>query len=287
MCGVALNAFLNWILIFGNLGAPAMGLEGAGVATLISRIAVMLGVIGYPASSPSLRAFWPKRWLAPGIIPAARKILSVGLPAGAMTLSEVSGFAFGSIMMGWIGVGPLAAHQIAMTCAATVFMVPLGLSQAVSVRVGQAQGAGRFETLRPIIFGALALSILIMSTSLCAFVFCGNSIASWFIDDLEVRRITAQLLFMGGIYQIFDGIQVVSAGALRGFKDTTIPMWLGVLSYWLVGLPVSWTAAFFFGGGARGIWLGFVVGLAFASSSLLLRVRWRMAQIPDAAMRKV
>ena len=280
MSGVALNAFLNWILIFGNWGAPAMGLNGAGVATLIARAAVMVVVLGYPAASPTLRTSWPKRWLAPGIFEAARRILSVGLPSGAMTLFEVSGFAFGAIMVGWIGVDPLAANQIAMTCVATTFMVPLGLSQAVSVRVGQARGAGRFAVIRPVVFGALVLAVLFMSTSLVAFVFGGKAIAAWFIQDPAVRLMTAQLLLMGGIFQIFDGIQVVSAGALRGFEDTKIPMWIGVLSYWLVALPVSWTAAFAFGAGARGIWLGFVVGLAVAAAALFSRVRWRMARTP-------
>ena len=277
MAGVGLNAFLNWILIFGNWGAPAMGLEGAGFATLTARIAVMLAVIGYTAASHLLRKFWPSRWLVPGIFQAARRILAVGLPAGVMTLFEVSGFAFGAIMVGWIGVDPLAANQIAMTCVGTTFMVPLGLSQAVSVRVGQARGAGRFEVIRPIVFGSVVLAILFMSTSLVAFVFGGKIIAAWFIEDPVVRVMTAQLLLMGGIFQIFDGIQVVSAGALRGFKDTMVPMWIGILSYWLVALPVSYLAAFEFKAGARGIWVGFVVGLAVAAVALFSRVRWRLA----------
>jgi MATE family multidrug resistance protein len=278
LAGVALNAFLNWILIFGNWGAPRMGLEGAGLATLLARIAVMCAVIVYPLASPSLRASWPSRWLAPGILPAVRRILSVGLPAGAMHLCEVSGFAFGAIMMGWIGVAPLAAHQIAITCVSTTFMVPLGLSQAVCVRVGHARGAGRFGLLRPIVFGALALAVLFMSASLTAFVFGGKTIAGWFIEDPEVRLLTAQLLLLGGLFQIVDGIQVVSSGALRGFQDTKIPMGIGILSYWVVALPVSWTAAFVFHAGARGIWLGFVVGLAVAATALFSRLRWRISR---------
>jgi MATE family multidrug resistance protein len=224
-----------------------------------------------------LRAYWPTRWLVPQIIPALRRILSIGLPAGAQHLFEVSGFAFGSIMMGWIGVAALAAHQIAMTCVTTTFMVPLGLAQAVSVRVGHARGSGRLEPLRLIITGALAMAILFMSTSLVAFLFGGKVISGWFIQDQEVRLLTAQLLVMGGIFQIFDGIQVVSAGALRGFEDARVPMWIGILSYWAVALPVSWAAAFVFGAGARGIWLGFVVGLAVAAAALFSRVRWRIA----------
>jgi len=277
LAGVGLNAFLNWILIFGNWGAPVMGIEGAGLATLLSRIAVMVALIIYPVTSHSLRAFWPERWLAPGIFPAVRGILAVGLPVGGLYLFEVGGFSFGAIMMGWIGVVPLAAHQIAMTCVTTTFMVPLGLSQAVCVRVGHARGAGKAGLLRSIVFGALALAVVFMCASLAAFILGGKTIAGWFIADPDVRLLTAQILVLGGIFQIFDGIQVVSAGALRGFQDTKIPMGIGIFSYWVVALPVSWASAFVFGFGARGIWVGFVVGLAVAAAALSFRVRWRIA----------
>ncbi|MEI6034712.1 MAG: MATE family efflux transporter [Verrucomicrobiae bacterium] len=278
LAGVGLNAFLNWIFIFGNWHAPAMGIEGAGLATLLARTAVMFAVIAHPLSSLRLRASWPSRWLAPGIISSARRILSVGLPAGGMHLFEVSGFAFGAIMMGWLGVTALAAHQIAMTCVSTTFMVPLGLSQAVCVRVGHARGSGRADLLRPIVFGALVLAAAFMSASLAGFILGGKTIAGWFIGDPDVRVLAAQFLLLGGVFQIFDGIQVVSAGALRGFHDTKIPMGIGVLSYWVVALPVSWAAAFVFGAGAPGIWLGFVVGLAVSAAALFSRARWRVAK---------
>lgn len=279
MAGVLLNAALAWILIFGKCGVPAMGLEGAGLATLLARIAVMVAVIVYPAMSRTLRAAWPSQWFTGEFVVSAKKILTIGLPAGGLHLCEVSAFAFGSIMMGWIGVVPLAAHQIAMTCAATTFMFPLGVSQAACVRVGQVRGAGRLDRLKPIIFGALVLAVGLMSAFVLIFTIFGRAIAGWFITDPAVVLLTSQLLLIAGIFQIFDGIQVVSAGVLRGFEDTKIPMFIGVLSYWLVVLPVSWVLAFFLGAGAQGVWSGFVVGLAVAAATLFARVTWRLRSV--------
>lgn len=280
LSGVALNAVLNWVLIFGHWGAPAMGLVGAAWATLAARTAVMVAVLVYASASSGLRGCWPARWLVPGIGRAAAGILSVGLPAGGMVVFEVGGFAAGSIMMGWLGAPALAAHQIAMTCAGTAFMVPLGLSQAVAVRVGHARGAGKFARIRPVVYGAHILAVLFMGTTFAAFVFGGRSIAGWFVADSEVVLLAARLLFMAGIFQIVDGVQVVSAGTLRGFADTSGPMWIGIFSYWVVALPVSWAAAFALGGGPVGIWLGYVVGLAVAAATLFARVRRRVTALP-------
>jgi MATE family multidrug resistance protein len=280
LCGVVLNAALNWALIFGHWGAPTMGLVGAAWATLVARTAVMVAVIAYASASRRLRGAWPAKWLVPGILRATGAILSVGLPTGGMVVFEVGGFAAGSIMMGWLGASALAAHQIAMTCAGTAFMVPLGLSQAVAVRVGHARGAERFARIRPIVYGAHILTILFMGTTFAAFVFAGKSIAGWFVSDPEVVRLAAQLLFVAGVFQIMDGVQVVAAGTLRGFADTRGPMWIGIFSYWVVALPVSWTAAFALGGGAVGIWAGYVVGLSVAAATLFARVYRRVSRLP-------
>ena len=281
MGGVLLNALLAWVLIFGKWGAPAMGLTGAGLATLLARIVVMAAVFAYPLLSRSLREAWPSDWFAGGAGVAIARILSIGLPAGALHLCEVSGFAMGSLMMGWLGVIPLAAHQIAITCGATTFMVPLGLSQAVCVRVGRARGAGHQERLRPIIFGALGLAVVVMGMFAVVFMLCGKSISGWFVSDPQVVFLTSQLLFIAGVFQIFDGVQVVSSGALRGFEDTRIPMFIGILSYWVVVLPVSWVAGFALGGGAQGVWFGFVVGLVVAAGALLWRVLWRIGRTAE------
>lgn len=276
--GVFLNIFLNWVFIFGNLGVPAMGLEGAGVATLLARIASAVVLFLYPRMVRGLREAWPRGRLLAGSLGPARILLRIGLPAGGMHLFEVSGFAFGSLMMGWISVNALAAHQIAIICAATTFMVPLGLSQALCVRVGQSRGSGRLESLRPIILGGGLLAVGIMSLFMAGFIFGGRFLAAAFIDEPEVVALTAQLLMLAGIFQIFDGLQIVAAGTLRGFEDTRVPMLIGIFSYWVVALPVSYTGAFVLGWGAPAVWGGFVVGLAVAAFTLSIRVRKKLLE---------
>ena len=175
IAGVSLNVGLNWILIYGNLGVPAMGLDGAGVATLLARIAVAAAIVVYMLLAPALKENLPVDWLATGLIAEIRRLLAIGLPSGGMHLAEMSGFAFGSLMMGWLGAEALAAHQIAITCAATTFMIPLGLSQAVSVRIGQARGAGEKGRYLPIVFGAFGITVLFMAIFAVAFMSAGAS----------------------------------------------------------------------------------------------------------------
>ena len=279
IAGVLLNVVLNWVLIYGNLGAPKMGLEGAGLATLLARIVTMVLIFSHVLLSPVLRISRPVKWLAAGLWIQVRPLLAIGLPAGMMYLSEVSGFAFGSIMIGWLGIAPLAAHQIAITCAATTFMLPLGLSQAVGVRIGQARGANEMFRCQPVIFGALGLAVALMAGFAVMFMMAGTLIAGWFVTAPAIVTLAAQLLRMAAFFQIFDGIQVVCSGALRGFEDARVPMFIGILAYWVVALPVSYACAFRMGFGAQGIWFGFVMGLAVAAAALFVRVLLRLRKI--------
>jgi MATE family multidrug resistance protein len=279
IAGVLLNVGLNWILIYGNLGAPAMGLDGAGVGTLVARVAVAAAIIVYMLRAPALKNSLPVKWLATGVTAEMRRLLVIGLPSGGMHLAEISGFAFGSLMMGWLGAGALAAHQIAITCAATTFMIPLGLSQAVSVRIGQARGAGEERRYLPIILGALGMAVLIMAIFAVTFMSAGATIAAWFVANAAVTTLAAQLLLIAGCFQIFDGIQITSSGALRGFEDTRAPMLIGVLSYWLVALPISYLCAFKLGFGPPGIWFGFVTGLALAATAFVARLLLRVKHV--------
>lgn len=276
LAGVLLNAFLNWVLIYGNLGAPAMGLEGAGLATLLARIAVTIGIIGYTLKDSSLLRSLPGQWFAPGWMRELPALLRIGLPTGGLHLSEVSTFAICSLMMGWISVDAMAAHQIAMTCVATTFMIPLGLSQALSVRVGQLRGARELHRLRPVVFGAMGLGFLVMSATALLLIFGGSHIASWFISTSSVTAIAVHLLFIGGIFQICDGAQIVATGALRGFEDTRTPMIVGAFTYWGIALPASYLLAFKTGLGPTGIWTGLVAGLTIAAFCLVTRLGLRL-----------
>jgi multidrug resistance protein, MATE family len=279
MAGVLLNIGLNWVFIYGNLGFPAMGIDGAGVATVSARIAVATAVVSYVLTAPSLKQALPVAWFKRGCGAEIRRLLAIGLPSGGMQLAEISGFASGSLMMGWLGAGALAAHQIAITCAATTFMIPLGLSQAVAVRIGQARGAAEEARYLPIIFGAWGVTASIMTVFAALFMGAGTVIATWFVENSAVTVLAAQLLLIAGLFQIFDGIQVTSAGALRGFEDTRTPMLIGVLSYWVVALPISYLCAFKLGFGPQGIWFGFVAGLAVASAALVTRLMLFVSRI--------
>jgi multidrug resistance protein, MATE family len=271
--GVLLNVGLNWVFIFGNLGAPRMGLDGAGLATLLARVATMAGMGVYVMADRGIAPALPVRWIGGGLA-VARRLLGVGLPTGGLNLCEVSGFAFGSLMMGWLGVVELAAHQVALTCAATTFMVPLGLGQAACVRVGHARGAGRCGELPAIVGGVLGMTAGVGVCFAAGYLLCGGWIAGWFSADAAVVGLAARLLMLAGLFQVFDGVQIVSAGALRGYADTRVPFLIGLVAYWGVALPVSWVAAFRLGFGAEGIWAGFVAGLLVAA----VAQAWRLAR---------
>ena len=167
--GVGLNAFLNWVLIYGHLGAPALGLTGAGISTLVSRTLGVLVLFGWIHGDATLRAALPRRWFAPLAGGRLREMLHLGLPASGMLLFESGAFAASAIMMGWLGAAPLAAHQIAISCAATTFMVQLGLSSAAGMRVSAALGAGDHARLRPIGYSALGLGGLLAAVALVGY----------------------------------------------------------------------------------------------------------------------
>ena len=270
--GVALNVFLNWVLIFGNLGAPALGLVGAGWATFISRIVTMVGTLLFclRVTSSGFSV------LRPGLLdlPTMNSLVRIGLPTGCQYLAEVGAFAFAAILMGWIGTAALAAHQIAITCAATTFMFPLGISQAVGVRIGQAVGAGTQELVRVIGFGGLCLSGFIMLFFAFVYAILGHSIANSFNSDSAVVGLTSDLLLIAGIFQIADGVQVTAMGGLRGLADVRAPMLFAFTYYWLCAIPIGYLAAFVFKAGAVGIWAGLATGLFIAAVTLTTRFCW-------------
>jgi MATE family multidrug resistance protein len=273
--GVLLNVLLNWILIYGNWGAPALGLVGAGWATLIARTVMALVLLGYGLRAPVLRAFQPARWRAVLSREHLQRLFRVGWPVGVQHFFEVSAFVFAAIMMGWISADAIAAHQIAITCAAMSFMFSLGIGMAVCIRVGHAFGAAQYERMRRIGFGGVALSVGIMSSFGVLFMVAGKPIAGWFITSPTVVNLTAQLLIVAAVFQVADGVQVVSISALRGLSDVRVPALIAVLAYWFLALPIGSALAFLAHRGAVGIWIGLALGLGAAACGLLWRFHRR------------
>lgn len=273
LASVALNVVLNCIFIYGKLGAPALGLAGAGWATLASRVAALVVIVAWLRKAPAFRHVFPDTWMAGLKLTHIREMLRIGVPAAVMLFFEVGGFMVAAVMMGWLGATALAAHQIALSCAAFMFMFPLGLSMAVGMRVGKAVGEGRTELLRPIAGGALVMSCAIMSVSAVGFWLGGEGLARGFVNDAEVVALAARLLVVAAIFQLFDGAQVIGSGALRGLSDVRVPAVITFIAYWLLAIPAGYALGLHTSLGAVGIWTGLATGLAVAAVLLGLRFR--------------
>jgi multidrug resistance protein, MATE family len=268
LAGVALNVVLNWVFIYGHLGAPALGLTGAGIATLISRVLSSVAIFVWLRLDRAMRSAWPQRWLAPLSKERMRRMLGVGLPVAGGLLFEGGAFAAATVMVGWLGAVPLAAHQIAISCAAMTFMVALGLAIAVGIRVSSAIGAGEHERLRPIWIGGAGVGALSGFLFTLVFFVFGRGISALFIQDEAVIATSASLLIIAAIFQIFDGNQVINAAALRGLTDLKVPVFITFVAYWIVALPTGYVLGIRWGFGPAGIWIGLAAGLAIAAVAL-------------------
>ncbi|NWK56884.1 MATE family efflux transporter [Verrucomicrobiaceae bacterium N1E253] len=278
LSGVALNVLLNWIFIYGNLGSPALGLEGAGWATLLARTAVVGALYLWLMRSPAVVEWAPKRWWGRWKQGEFSTLLKLGVPIGLQLLAEVGSFAAASLMMGSLGVIALAAHQVALTCASVSFMVPLGVAMAITVRMGEASagtsGWERRVRLRRILLGGWAYGLLFTGVSMTVFILFGRWLAGQIVMEPEVIELATGLLVIAGVFQMVDGSQVISSSALRGMGDVVVPAWLGIFAYWGVAVPLSAYLAFGAGLGAHGIWWGLAFGLGTAALLLGARV-WR------------
>lgn len=276
--GVLLNVGLNWVLIYGHLGLPALGLTGAGLATLVARTLVLVVLWAWLARRSDVRAEWPERWGGALAWPRLREMFRLGVPASAQLLFEGGAFSAVALMMGWLGTVPLAAHQIAISCAAFTFMVPLGLASAAGMRLSQAVGAGRREALRPIGFGAFLAGLGLMVVFGLGFALGGRWLALGFTPEPEVVALATRLLLVAALFQIFDGAQVIGAGALRGLTDVKLPTGITFVAYWLVSLPLGRWLAFHTSLGAVGLWAGLAAGLGLAAVMLA----WRFHRLTGA-----
>ncbi len=283
LAGVALNVPLNAWLIHGGFGLPAMGVVGAGLASSLCNLAMLAGLVWLVARDRHLRRFriLGRFWRLDA--PRLREVWSIGLPiAGAMWL-EIGSFAAAALAMGWLGALPVAAHAIAVQVASATFMVPMGLGQAATARVGLAAGAGDAAAARRAGWVAVAMGIGFMALSMAVLVAFAGPIAWAFLDArnpgaAETAALAALLLVIAGVFQLADGVQAVAAGALRGLKDTQVPMLFAGLGYWGLGLPLGVALALPAGLGAPGIWVGLAAGL-FLVAGLMIR-RWQVLARP-------
>lgn len=266
-----LNIVLNYLLIYGHLGFPALGLNGAGYATLISRVAMGLAIAWYVYQSRTFRAYRLGFQFRNYSRKLFSKMLHIGVPAGLQFIFEVAAFDFSLVMMGWIGTQALAAHQIAINLATISYMTTSGLAAAATIRVGQELGKNDIARLRHAAFVIIRMALVWMSGWAVLFIVGRGALPALYVQDAEVLKIAAPLVVIAGLFQLSDGLQVVAVGALRGLQDVKIPSLLIFISYWVIALPLGYWMAFVLGWGAIGIWSGLLIGLTLVACAVTYR----------------
>lgn len=266
-----LNAFLNWILIFGNLGFEALGLLGAGIATTITRWVMAGTLFFYVINNGKLKMFNPKPNFKVREIPLIKKLIEIGLPSGFQYFLEVAAFAFAAVMIGWLGAKSLAAHQIAINLASATYMIILGISSAGTIRVSNGLGKKNVQQIRNAGFSALGLSAFVMFVFALIFIVFRNTLPYFYNNNLEVVEIASTLLIIAALFQVFDGLQATGIGVLRGLTDVRIPLLLSLFSYWIIAIPLSYFLGFSLQMGVKGIWIGLLFGLLLIAILLFVR----------------
>ncbi|WP_273428422.1 MATE family efflux transporter [Chitinibacter tainanensis] len=274
LIALALNVPANWILIYGHFGAPALGAVGCGWATALCMWASALmwwlwirSATVYRGTHPfdTLRGIhWPTQW----------QLAKLGIPIGLMFFIEVSAFSLIALLIARLGTTAVAAHQVALNFASLLFMIPMAIGTALTVRVGQAVGANDWQQARLIGQNGVRLGLLVAGVGAALTMLFGQYIAGWYTQDAAVLALATQLLVLAGIFQFSDATQVVASGVLRGYQSTRLPMLLHMLAFWLVGMPLGYALTFGFGPisgmGPRGYWIALVVALTCAALSLLV-----------------
>ncbi len=274
-----INIIFNYLLIFGKFGFPELGLLGAGYATLISRIIMpILLYLEFQWLKPVRHYFK----LMPSVSWSLREmksIFTIGFPIAGQLVLEVSSFAGAAVMMGWLGDVPLAAHQVAMGLASFTFMIANGVAMATTIRVSYQLGTQNFASMEKVSYSAVHLVVTYMGLCGLGLFLLRHLLPLIFTTDVAVIHQAASLLMVAAIFQLFDGIQVVCLGILRGFADVKAPMLIAGFSYIIIGLPVSYIFAFPLKFGPEGIWYGFVAGLISAALLLALRIRKKIREV--------
>lgn len=263
-----INAFANWVLVYGNLGAPALGVTGSGLATSVSNLFQFVALALYVRQS----RFAPTEQRKP-TLDGMRQLLRIGLPMGMHQALEVGIFALAAVLMNFFGAVPMAAHQIAIQLASASFMVAVGCSVAASTRVGQALGRGDPEAAERAGWLSIAVGVSFMAGSAVVFLAFNEPLVGLFTNDAAVIAVGASLLKIAGAFQLSDGVQAVTSGALRGAGDTKFSLYASMTGYWLVGLPLCGLLGFHFKGGPQGLWWALTAALTVTAYILLARFR--------------
>jgi len=273
------NAVLNWVLIFGHLGFPALGLEGAGIATAINRALMFALLVWLVRAGGLLEGAWVP-WSRAALEPRGLlQIVRLGLPVSIQLALEIMAFGGSTVLLGWMGAAAVAAHRVTLDFAALSFMMPLGISQAAATRVGNLIGAGQHGRAQRAAWLALAMAAGIMSVWAVVFVVGRGFLPRLLTTEPDVIALSASIFPIAAAFQIFDGTQVVGCGILRGMGRTRPVAWFNLVAYWVVGLPVGAWLAFRGGWGLAGIWWGLCLGLAVVALSL---VAWIRARGPES-----
>lgn len=268
------NALLNYVFIYGKLGFPALGIYGVGLATSIVEWLMLFTMVLYVFKKPSLRIYqifqikWPHEEM--------RRILRLGCPVGVSFVVEELLFVITTLLMGYFGVVALAAHQIALQCIYVAAMVQIGMSQATSVRVSRFLGANDRIQARQTAYVAIVLGACLAVLVACFFWFAPHLIIRLFINparNIVVATLAVKLLSIVALFHIIDAIQIVTGGALRGYQDTLVPMFLGIISYWIIGIGAGVLFGFVFHFGPQGLWWGLSLGLCVSAILLQWRLR--------------
>lgn len=269
--GVILNVAGNWVLIHGHYGFPKMGLYGSAYATLFARIVMAVLMMAYVHLHPQFKHYFKEPWIHRFDHHLIKSMIRLGLPNGLTYVFEVGAFSAAAIMVGWFGAGPLAAHQITISLASTSFLITLGIGIAATIRVGYELGRGDYSLARFAGFTAIKLGAAYMAICGIGFFALRHWLPTFYVKDPDVINLAALFFIVVAIFEIFDGVQAVAIGALRGMSDTQWPGIIAFVAYWIVGLPFGYLLAFHLGAGPVGIWIGLLIGLIIASIFLTFR----------------
>jgi MATE family multidrug resistance protein len=268
---LACNVFLNWVLMFGKFGLPAYGAVGCGMASAITMWLMVLVMGTYVFVKPIYRPLKIFDHMAPLRLPVLKEIFALGIPIAVTITAEAGLFSAVSILVGTRGAYITAAHQIALNFAATMFMVPLALSAATTIRIGHALGSGNADAARVGGVTGIMMCMIFMALSAAFLLLFRGFVVGMYTSDPAVTEIAISLLLMAAIFSVADGVQIGAAGALRGYKDTRMPMIINTFSYWVLGFPLAYLAAITFQAPPAYIWAGFVLGLTVAAVLLTTR----------------